>query len=466
MSNSFGLLVNSEGLNANSRGWFSVIALGRFFAGLTIVGVGLLASSPALAQGFDEFGLPTEHVVARGSTEVPDYFDTPVQSTMPATGAITTGNTNERRGFLANLGLGGNRNSGTQRRVVDPSTIRGTFDNPLPSGTAEVVYQEVIDPNEQPGRRAASLAPAPGVSEGQLRTSHRRVNFPRDPGDDLDVLKLQIFLDYHGFSVAEIDGRWGYNTERALHFYQGINGLPQTGQIEDSIIARLNNFQAGYLIEYAVSEADVRGPYFRIPRTFQEQGRMRSLPYESIGEALGERFHSSPILLRKLNPGVDFDNLRAGTIIVAPNVANGLDDTRGRVSRVRVSKSQKILTAYDARGNLMFFYPCTLGSKFDPLPIGNFRVTGVVFNPHFTYKPWLFWDADKNEPPVNIPPGPNSPVGRVWIGTSRPSVGIHGTPNPENISKNTSAGCIRLTNWDAVQLGRRVTSGTPLEFVP
>jgi lipoprotein-anchoring transpeptidase ErfK/SrfK len=334
----------------------------------------------------------------------------------------------------------------------------------LPSNTAQIVYENTVHPDEQPGRGAATLIPAPGTSG--VRSANRQVNFPRDPGDDIDVLKLQIFLDYHGFSVGEIDGRWGYNTERGLHFYQGVNGLPQTGQMEDSIIARLNGFQVGYLIEYPVTEADIRGPYFSIPRNYKDQGKMRSLPYESLTEALGERFHSSPQLLRKLNPGMDFNSIQPGMIIVAPNVANGLDDTRGMVSRVRVSKSQKIATAHDASGGLLFYYPCTLGSKYDPLPIGTFKVNGVIYNPHFTYKPWLFWDADKNAPPINIPPGPNSPVGRVWIATSRPSVGIHGTPNPENISKNTSAGCIRLANWDAIQLARRVRAGTPLEFIP
>jgi lipoprotein-anchoring transpeptidase ErfK/SrfK len=437
--------------------------LRRQFAPIALIAVWLVGGTPsAPAQYADPMGLPSDPIAPMGSSTVPADFDTPLHTTRASSefSAQPVSAPAQRRGFLSSLGLGG-RN----RAVPDTSSeVRGTFENPLPSNRAEVVYEQRITPDEQPGRAAATLVPAPGV--GSVQSANRRVNFPRDPGDDIDVLKLQIFLDYHGFSVGEIDGRWGYNTERALHFYQGVNSLPQTGQMEDSIINRLNAFQAGYLIEYAVTDADVRGPYFRIPRTYQEQGKIRSLPYESLAEALGERFHSSPNLLKKLNPGVDFDGMRPGTVIVAPNVANGLDDTRGLVAKVRVSKSQKILTAYDARGGLLFYYPCTLGSKYDPLPIGNFRVTGVVFNPHFTYKPWLFWDADKNEPPINIPPGPNSPVGRVWIATSRSSVGIHGTPNPENISKNTSAGCIRMTNWDAVQLARRVRSGTPLEFVP
>src|SRR5690606_27480985 len=132
-----------------------------------------------------------------------------------------------------------------------------------------------------------------------------------------------------------------------------------------------------------------------------------------------------------------------GTKLLVLNVLDGIDTKRGKVALVRVSKHNKWIMAFDNDGNLMFYYPCTLGSDKDPLPIGNYEITTPVKNPPFKYKPHLMWDDDLGKE-YDIPPGPNSPVGNVWIGTTRKSVGIHGTPNPENISKNHSHGCIRL----------------------
>jgi lipoprotein-anchoring transpeptidase ErfK/SrfK len=328
----------------------------------------------------------------------------------------------------------------------------------------EYRVEEVISPDEKPRPGAATAVAAPGA--GNLRTANRKINFPRDPEDDLDVLKLQIFLDYHGYSPGEIDGRWGYNTGRALYVYQMNNGLPTTGQLDDSMLGRLEEFaKVGYLVEYTLTAEDVKGPFYEIPRDYHAMAKLKWLPYESLCEKLAEKFHCSQSLLRKLNPGVDIDRVLAGDTILAPNVLDGIDEKRGEVALIRVSKHNKWTMAFDAKGRFMFYYPSTLGSEYDPLPLGTYQVTSVIYNPPFKYQPKLFWDADPNEPEALLPPGPNSPVGKVWIGTSRKSVGIHGTPNPENISKNTSHGCIRLTNWDAEQLAKRVKPGTRIEFV-
>jgi peptidoglycan hydrolase-like protein with peptidoglycan-binding domain len=325
-------------------------------------------------------------------------------------------------------------------------------------------YEEEIAPSEQPGRRSASTVAAPnaGADGGALQ---RRINFPRDKGDDLDVLKLQIFLDYHGYSVGEIDGKWGYNTGRALYIYQKNNSMPLTGQLDDGMLRRLEGFGDAYLVYATLKPEDVSGPIGFVPRDYYEQSKMKFLPYESRREKLAEKFHCSQSLLQKLNPGVDLNGVGAGSQILGPNVVHGVDEKRGQVSTVRVSKHNKWAEAFDGQGRFMFYYPSTLGSENDPLPIGVYEVTGVNFNPTFNFQPKLFWDWDKTKPSALLPPGPNSPVGNVWIGTSRKSVGIHGTPNPENISRNTSHGCIRLTNWDAKQLATRVKPGTRLDFV-
>lgn len=334
----------------------------------------------------------------------------------------------------------------------------------------DVVYIQQIAPDERPRQGAAYTVPAETAAPGSVSASNRQINFPRDAGDDVDVLKLQVFLDYHGYSPGEIDGRWGYNTERALYVYQKNNGMATTGQLDERMLSRLNSFRDGYLVEYVVTKEDAspsgKHAYRTIPRDYYQQSRLSWLPFESAAEALGEKFHCSLTLMKKLNPGIDFDRLRGGEVILGLNVVNGIDDKRGKnVGVVRISKFNKWTEVFDTEGNFMFYYPSTLGSEHDPLPLGIWAVTNPVKNPEFKFQPKLFWDYDPNDKEAMIPPGPNSPVGKVWIGTTRRSVGIHGTPNPENISKNTSHGCIRLTNWDAEQLASRVKSGTRLEFV-
>lgn len=337
--------------------------------------------------------------------------------------------------------------------------------NPIPGSAPRYRLEQVITPDERPSASGAVTVVAPAAQPGSVAQVGRQINFPRDPNDDLEVLKLQVFLDYHGYSPGQIDGQWGYNTGRALYVYQQNNGLEPTGQLDGQMETRLRGFDKGYLLDYTITPKDIEGPFYSIPRDYYAMAKMKWLPYESPLEALAERFHCAESLLRKLNPGVNFDAVQPGQRILGLNVINGIDETRGKVAVVRISKNNKWTEAFDSEGRFMFYFPSTLGSKHDPLPLGNYQVTAVNHKPEFMYQPKLFWDVSDDEAPALLPPGPNSPVGIVWIGTSRKSLGIHGTPNPEAISKNTSHGCIRLTNWDAVQLASRVSSGTKLEFV-
>lgn len=333
--------------------------------------------------------------------------------------------------------------------------------------------QQQPSPYQQPAYTQSGAQPrttyqapqaARTVSAGSLGAAGYNINFPSEAGDDVDVLRLQVFLDYNGFSPGEIDGKWGYNTERALFVYQKMNGMTPTGQLDSKILARLDAFKDGYLLEYTIKPEDLESRVGSIPRTYPEQSHLKWLPYESRAEQFGEKFHMSQSLLKKLNPTVNIDSAPAGTKLLVLNTVNGIDDKRGKVALVRVSKYNKWVMAFDDGGNLMFYYPCTLGSDKDPLPIGNYEITTPVKNPPFKYNPANMWDDELGRE-YDIPPGPNSPVGNIWIGTTRKSVGLHGTPNPENISKNHSHGCIRLANWDANQLAQRVTPGIKLEFV-
>ena len=212
-------------------------------------------------------------------------------------------------------------------------------------------------------------------------------------------------------------------------------------------------------MNYTITPEDVAGPFEKAPADMMEKAKLPSLGYESAIEGLGEKFHVNPRLLRKLNPGKKFD--RADVDILVPNVAK---DRLPKAASVTVSKSNTTVTALDATGKVIAQYPATIGSEKDPLPIGNWVVTTVLRNPPFFYDPNLFWNAEATDEKAKIAPGPNNPVGLVWIGLSKQHYGIHGTPEPSTVGHTQSHGCIRLTNWDAVELAGMVGPKTPVHF--
>ena len=301
-----------------------------------------------------------------------------------------------------------------------------------------------------------------------------------------DALHLQVMLDRAGFSPGVIDGRMGANTRRALQLFQE-NG---TGNGPD---------QVPPLTTYTVTADDERGPYGPVPSDLVEQSELETLGYQSVAEAIAERFHTSPALLERLNPGASF---REGEQIQVPNVtplvvpvetvitpapesaqrprgnagerAAGTSGTSGAPDRdpildrpdvvVSVSKGASALTVRDGSDNVVFYAPVTTGSERDPLPIGEWKVTGILIAPKFHYNPELFWDADPSHSKATIQPGPNNPVGLVWIDLSKEHYGIHGTPEPSVIGRTQSHGCVRLTNWDALKLAGMVKPGTRVIF--
>jgi len=194
-----------------------------------------------------------------------------------------------------------------------------------------------------------------------------------------------------------------------------------------------------------------------------EKAKLKRLDYTSLIEMLAERFHASPKLLERLNPGAGF---AAGEEITVPNVITVSDEKAKPIPdiTVTVSKAASALTVTDPSGKVLMHAPVTSGSQHDPLPIGSWTVTAVARNPWFNYNPELFWDADPAHAKAKVPPGPNGPVGLVWIDISKPHYGIHGTPEPATVGHTTSHGCVRLTNWDALKLAAMVGKGTKVEF--
>jgi lipoprotein-anchoring transpeptidase ErfK/SrfK len=274
------------------------------------------------------------------------------------------------------------------------------------------------------------------------------------------ALETQVLLDRAGFSSGEIDGKMGRNTRAALAAFGEERTLEAAG-IE-------------ILTPYVITAADTAGPFLpAIPQDLVEQSKLPSLDYTSPLEAIAERFHVAPALLTSLNPELNPGGaIEAGQTIRVPNVTamapapelKTAKPAEVKAAKVVVSRSQSTAQAFDESGKLIFHAPVTSGSVRDPLPLGNWTVTAVSRNPSFHYNPDLFWDADPSHSKAKIPPGPNNPVGLVWIDISREHYGLHGTPEPGKVGHTSSHGCVRLTNWDAVRLAAMVTKGTPVIF--
>ena len=213
-------------------------------------------------------------------------------------------------------------------------------------------------------------------------------------------------------------------------------------------------------MDYTITAEDLKGPFVPIPADMKGKSELPYLGYSSPLEEIGEKFHSSPEVLRSLNPGANFEI--EGQPLTVPNVQVMPPP---QAASIVVSKGESSVRVYDASGALLAFYVATIGSSdHDPLPVGDWSVNGIFNNPKFHYNAGLFWDAKDTTEKETLPPGPNSPVGLVWIDLSKEHYGIHGTPEPGKIGHTSSHGCIRLTNWDALELAAIVQPDTPVTF--
>ena len=280
------------------------------------------------------------------------------------------------------------------------------------------------------------------------------------------VARTQILLDRARFSVGVIDGRAAKNTLLAIQWFQKTQNLPQSGVLDAATYNRLMSVAGARPVvrQVTVDASMLKGTIPVLSHNVYEQAKMKCLCYASVTEMLAERYHTSLEMMRKLNPGVGFAALKPGDVIWAPDAETSTPSPSKRIARIQVAKSGNYVHAYAADGTLLYHFPSTLGSKYDPSPTGKYHVIGVEFNPSFRYDPTLFSDVPDSKPGARLPPGPNSPVGLVWIALSKEHIGIHGTPNPDTIGMASSHGCVRLTNWDALLLAHAVSAGTQVVF--
>lgn len=332
-----------------------------------------------------------------------------------------------------------------RRRQAQPRVVER---QPLPA-PGEPSDTEVIDEPAPPTGSIAEPDAQPSISP------------PASSAVREDVAALQILLDRAGASPGVIDGRFGSNVDKALVNYRALTGQnlksTDTAKIKEALAAGGGE----PFTTYTITAQDAAGPYVAsVPEDYSEKAKLDRLSYTSVPEMLGERFHMDEAYLRALNREANFN--RPGTIIKVANIGQPV---KKPVARIIADKGNKQVRAYGEDGKLVAAYPATIGSSETPSPTGTHAVSRVALDPGYTYNPKINFKQGENDKILTIPPGPNGPVGSVWIALDKPTYGVHGTPEPSKIGKTESHGCVRLTNWDATELAKLVKTGVTVEFV-
>lgn len=271
--------------------------------------------------------------------------------------------------------------------------------------------------------------------------------------------RLQVLLDRAGASPGVIDGWEGENVEKAVRAFEEMNDLPVDGSVDAEVWRALGGERGDAFVRHTITEEDVSRIVPPLPDDYSELAERDWLGYTSAAEKIAERFHMDLEFLQTLNPDADFAQVGSEIWVADPG-----EDAEPQIARLVADKSRARLLVYDDQDRLVLSYPVTIGSDDLPSPSGSHQVEAIAVEPTYSYRPDTNFKQGDNDQALTLPPGPNGPVGIVWIDLSEPTYGLHGTPYPDEIDKTSSHGCVRMTNWDAMELAQAIEPGVPVEF--
>ena len=327
---------------------------------------------------------------------------------------------------------------------------------------------QTSSPPAQTPSPPAQMLPTPAPSQNASAPSAKDLANSAKPDDvgekdgvNSAVLRAEIMLDRLHASPGVIDGRKGANFMHALQVFERAGNLKKTEGLDAKVwAALLAQSGAPVLVDHVLTDKEVEGPFFPdLPKDYSELAKLKTIGYRSISQKIGAQFHMGEDLLAALNPGIDLS--KAGTKIVVADVTPAA--IHGTLKTIVVDKKISQVLAFDAKGRILAAYPATIGSRELPSPSGTYKVKGIAFNPIYYYDPENFLQGNNKEK-LKLPPGPNNPVGSVFIALTKPTYGLHGTPDPSKIDKTASHGCVRMTNWDARELAHMVKRGIVVRF--
>lgn len=334
-----------------------------------------------------------------------------------------------------------------------------TRTNAVPSNAVPEVVTLAVTTNLAPFREVQTNlppAPPPVVVPPPPPANGRKVK---------DVFEAQVALSAIGISPGSLDGVLGSQTKAALRVFQRLRNLTPTGQLDAATRSQLL-LQGDPITLYEITSNDLARLRV-VSTTWLGKSQQDRLDYETILELVAEKGHAYPAFIRHLNPDINWNTVQAGTVVRLPAVAYPTSATSA--ASIHISLSERTLQVFDAQTNLLAHYPVSIAKRVEKRPVGVLHVQVIAPNPNYVFAPENFpesAEAQELDRKLVLPPGPNNPVGAMWIGLDKPGYGIHGTPKPEEVGRTESHGCFRLANWNAEHLASLIVVGTPVTVDP